>query len=151
MAPSFRARYVPRMRQSDDESGDRVRIDKWLWAARFFKTRSLATDAVTGGKVELNGERAKPSKLVQIGDELRLRLGPYEHVLVVRRLGDRRGPASVAQTLYEEREESRAAREKLAAQLRMAPGGFVYEEKGRPTKKDRRELERLRDDRRRRD
>ena len=99
--------------------------------------------------MELNGERAKPSKLVQIGDELRIRLGPYEHVLVVRGLGERRGPASAAQALYEERPESRAAREKLAAQLRMAPAGFVYEDKGRPTKKDRRELERLRDRRRR--
>ena len=137
------------MRQPDDESDDRVRIDKWLWAARFFKTRSLATDAVAGGKVELNGERAKPSKLVQIGDELRLRLGPYEHVLLVRGLGERRGPAAAAQALYEEREESRVAREKLVAQLRVAPAGFVYEEKGRPTKKDRRELERLRDRRRR--
>ena len=137
------------MRQSDDESDDRVRIDKWLWAARFFKTRSLATEAVAGGKVELNGERAKPAKLVQVGDELRIRLGPFEHVLLVRALGERRGPASVAQSLYEERAESRAAREKLSAQLRMAPSGFVYEEKGRPTKKDRRELERLRDDRRR--
>ena len=137
------------MRQSDDESDDRVRIDKWLWAARFFKTRSLATEAVAGGKVELNGERAKPSKLVQIGDELRIRLGPYEHVLEVRALGERRGPASAAAALYEERAESRAAREKLAAQLRMAPAGFVYEDKGRPTKKDRRELERLRDRRRR--
>jgi len=137
------------MRQSDDENDGRVRIDKWLWAARFFKTRSLATDAVAGGKVELNRERAKPSKLVQVGDELRLRLGPYEHVLLVRGLGERRGPASVAQSLYEEREESRLAREKLAAQLRIAPAGFVYEDKGRPTKKDRRELEQLRDRRRR--
>jgi ribosome-associated heat shock protein Hsp15 len=125
------------------EPADRVRIDKWLWAARFFKTRSLATEAVDGGKVELNGERAKPAKLVKEGDEIRLRLGPYEHVLVVRALGERRGPASVAQTLYEETEASRAAREKLSAQLKMAPAAFVYEEKGRPTKKDRRELSRF--------
>lgn len=125
------------------EPADRVRIDKWLWAARFFKTRSLATEAVDGGKVELNGERAKPAKLVKEGDEIRLRVGPYEHVLVVRALGERRGPASVAQTLYEETEASRAAREKLSAQLKMAPAAFVYEEKGRPTKKDRRELSRF--------
>ena len=119
---------------------DRVRIDKWLWAARFFKTRSLATEAVDGGKVELNGERAKPAKLVKEGDEVRLRMGPYEHVLIVRALGERRGPASVAQGLYEETAESKAAREKLSAQLKMAPAAFVYEEKGRPTKKDRRDL-----------
>src|SRR5436305_13214547 len=88
-----------------------VRIDKWLWAARFFKTRSLATDAVTGGKVEVNGERAKPAKSVKPGDELKLRLGPYEHILIVRGLAERRGPASVAQSLYEETEASRAARQ----------------------------------------
>ena len=130
------------------ESTDRVRIDKWLWAARFFKTRSLASEAVDGGKVELNGERAKPAKAVKPGDEIRLRLGPYEHILVVKALGERRGPASVAQSLYEETDASRAAREKLSAQLKMAPAAFVYEEKGRPTKKDRRELNRLRDERR---
>lgn len=130
------------------ESDDRVRIDKWLWAARFFKTRSLATEAVDGGKVELNGERAKPAKLVKPGDEIRLRLGPYEHILVVKALGERRGPASVAQSLYAETDASRAAREKLSSQLKMAPAAFVYEEKGRPTKKDRRELNRFRDERR---
>lgn len=130
------------------EDLDKVRIDKWLWAARFFKTRSLATEAVAGGKVEINGEHAKPAKTVKPGDEIRLRLGPYEHTLIVRALGERRGPASVAQTLYEETEGSRAAREKLAAQLKMAPGGFVYEEKGRPTKKDRRDLSRFIDRRR---
>jgi ribosome-associated heat shock protein Hsp15 len=122
---------------------DSVRIDKWLWAARFFKTRSLATDAVDGGKVEMNGDRAKPAKAVKPGDEIRLRLGPYEHVLIVRALGDRRGPASVAQTLYEETPASREAREKLSSQLKMAPAAFVYEEKGRPTKKDRRDLSRF--------
>ena len=119
---------------------DSVRLDKWLWAARFFKTRSLATEAVAGGKVDVNGERAKPAKSVKPGDEIRLRLGPYEHILIVRALGDRRGPASVAQGLYDETEASRAERERLAAQLKLAPAMFVYEEKGRPTKKDRRDL-----------
>ena len=122
---------------------DSVRLDKWLWAARFFKTRSLATEAIAGGKVDVNGDRAKPAKAVKPGDEIRLRIGPYEHILMVRQLGDRRGPASVAQTLYEETEASRAGRERLAAQLKMAPGTFVYEEKGRPTKKDRRDLSRF--------
>jgi ribosome-associated heat shock protein Hsp15 len=131
------------------DQDDRVRIDKWLWAARFFKTRSLATDAVDGGKVEVNGERAKPSKLIKSGDEIRLRLGPYEHTLMVRALGERRGPASVAQTLYEETEASIQAREKLSTQLRLAPAAFVYEEKGRPTKKDRRELSKFIDRKRR--
>jgi ribosome-associated heat shock protein Hsp15 len=119
---------------------DSVRLDKWLWAARFFKTRSLATEAVAGGKVDVNGERAKPAKSIKSGDEIRLRVGPYEHILIVRALGERRGPASVAQGLYDETAESRAERERLAAQLKMAPAMFVYEDKGRPTKKDRRDL-----------
>ena len=130
------------------DDSDRVRLDKWLWAARFFKTRSLATEAVSGGKVEVNGERAKPAKAIRPGDEIRLRLGPYEHILIVRDLAERRGPAAVAQTLYQETDASRQARERLAEQLRLAPGGFVYEEKGRPTKKDRRELARFVDRRR---
>jgi ribosome-associated heat shock protein Hsp15 len=125
---------------SNSEETDRVRLDKWLWAARFFKTRSLATEAVNGGKVEVNGERAKPAKAIKPGDEVRLRAGPYEHILIVRALGERRGSASVAQTLYDETEASRAARDRLASQLKMAPAAFVFEEKGRPTKKDRRDL-----------
>lgn len=128
---------------------DSVRLDKWLWAARFFKTRSLATEAIAGGKVDLNGDRAKPAKAVKPGDEIRLRIGHYEHILIVRELGERRGPASVAQTLYEETEASRAERERLAMQLKMAPAAFVYEEKGRPTKKDRRDLSRFIDRKRR--
>ena len=123
---------------ADDSNS--VRVDKWLWAARFFKTRSLATDAVAGGKVEVNGERAKPAKSVKPGDEIRLRLPPYEHILIVRALAERRGPASVAQGLYEETEASAAERRRLAEQLRMSPAAFVFEDRGRPTKKDRREL-----------
>src|SRR5262245_34722056 len=96
---------------TSDAPDDRVRIDKWLWAARFFKTRSLASEAVTGGKVEVNGEGAKPAKLVKVGDTVRLRAGPYEHVLVVRALGERRGSTAAAQALYDETAESRAARE----------------------------------------
>jgi ribosome-associated heat shock protein Hsp15 len=134
---------------TDDMAGaGRVRIDKWLWAARFFKTRSLAADAIGGGKVEVNGERVKPAKLIQAGDEVRIRLGPYEHIVVVRGLSERRGPATVAATLYEETAASVATRAKHAEQLRMAPAAFVYEEKGRPTKRDRREIERFRDERR---
>jgi ribosome-associated heat shock protein Hsp15 len=127
-----------------------VRLDKWLWAARFFKTRSQATEAVDGGKVEVNGARVKPAKDVRIGDELRIRLGPYEHLVVVRALGDKRGSATIAQTLYEETPESVAAREKLRESHRLAPAMFVYEEKGRPTKKDRRDLSDFIEKRRRR-
>ena len=127
------------------DSDGRIRIDKWLWAARFYKTRSLATDAVQGGKVELNGDRAKPAKTVGPGDEIRVRLGPYEHTVIVRGVAPRRGSARDAQALYDETPESRTEREKLAEQLRMAPAAFVWEDKGRPTKKDRRQLNRLRD------
>jgi ribosome-associated heat shock protein Hsp15 len=119
---------------------DRVRLDKWLWAARFFKTRSQATEAVDGGKVEVNGARAKPAKDIKVGDELRIRLGPYEHLVVVRGLSDKRGSASMAHALYEETPESIAAREKLREDHRLAPAMFVFEDKGRPTKKDRRAL-----------
>ncbi len=141
------ATHTIRMRMTTDES--RLRVDKWLWAARFYKTRSLATEAVSGGKITLNGERAKPAKTVQPGDEVRVRLGPYEHVVIVRGLAPRRGSAREAQALYEETAESRAARERLAEQLRMAPAAIVWDEKGRPTKKDRRALTRFRDRRRR--
>ncbi len=130
---------------SDDE---KVRIDKWLWAARFYKTRSLAAEAIGGGKILVNEDRPKPAKLIGVGDEVRVRLGPYEHILVVRGLSERRGPASVAATLYEETPASLASRARLSEQLRMAPAAFVYEEKGRPTKRDRREIDRFRDDKR---
>jgi ribosome-associated heat shock protein Hsp15 len=137
---------MPRPQDADATAQGRVRIDKWLWAARFFKTRSLAAEAVAAGKVEVGGERVKPAKLLQIGDEVGVRLGPYLHVMHVRGLSERRGPASVAVTLYEETADSMAARVKLAEQLRMAPAAFVYEEKGRPTKRDRREIDRFRDE-----
>ncbi len=132
---------------SQDESNDRTRIDKWLWAARFFKTRSLAVEAIEGGKVQVGGERVKRAKLVQAGDELRIRLGPYEHQVVVRDVSERRGPASVAATLYEETEASRAARERLSLQLKATTAAFSYGE-GKPSKKDRREIERFREERR---
>jgi len=125
---------------NDSSQSDRTRLDKWLWAARFFKHRALATEAVAGGKVDVNGERAKPAKALKVGDQIRLRLGAYEHIVIVRELSDRRGPAAVAQTLYEETSESKAERDRLAEQIKMAPAAFVYEEKGRPTKKDRRQL-----------
>ena len=131
------------MKNDDDAGDDRVRLDKWLWAARFFKTRALAAEAVEGGKVELNGVRAKRSRPVAPGDELRIRLGPYEHHIVVRSLSNRRGPAAEAAGLYEETAASREARDRLALQLKsVAP--LFHPDKGRPTKKDRREINRLR-------
>jgi ribosome-associated heat shock protein Hsp15 len=130
-------------RTDDDEDGDRVRLDKWLWAARFYKTRALAAEAVEGGKVEVNGDRPKRARPLKPGDEVRIRLGPYEHHVVVHALSNRRGPAAEAATLYEETAASREARERLALQLRSAAPPF-HHEKGRPSKKDRRDIDRLR-------
>jgi len=127
------------MTESDDS---KIRLDKWLWAARFYKTRSLAAEAIAGGKVQVNGERVKRAKPMQVGDEVRIRLGPHEHQIVVRELSDRRGPATDAARLYEEKPASRAAREALALQLKSLHSAFVPE-RGRPTKKDRREINRL--------
>jgi ribosome-associated heat shock protein Hsp15 len=124
------------------ETEDRTRIDKWLWAARFYKTRSLAAAAIAGGKVQVNGERVKRAKPLQVGDEVRIRQGPFEHQVVVRELSDRRGPAAQAAALYEEKPSSRAAREALALQLKSLHSAFAPE-RGRPTKRDRREIEKL--------
>ena len=130
------------MRNADEDADDgRVRLDKWLWAARFFKTRSLAAEAIEGGKVQVNGDRAKRARPLQVGDRIRVRLGPYEHDVVVRVLSDRRGPATAAAELYEETPESVAARETLAVQLKSLHSAFGPD-RGRPTKRDRRELER---------
>jgi len=103
-------------------TADSVRLDKWLWAARFFKTRGLATTAVAGGKVHLNGTRAKPARPVQLGDELRIRIGPYDWLVTVRAITER------------------TVRERLAEAHKIAPAP-TYRGKGRPTKKDRRKLE----------
>ena len=126
--------------QGDDE---KVRLDKWLWAARFYKTRALASEAIAGGKVQVNGDRAKRARPVQLGDDIRVRQGPYTWQVIVRELSGRRGPAAEAARLYEERPESRAAREAMSLQLKSLHAAFVPE-KGRPTKRDRREIERLR-------
>ena len=118
-------------------------MDKWLWAARFFKTRAQAADAIAGGKVEVGGERVKPARLVHVGEEVRVRVGPYVHVVVVRGVSDRRGPAAVARELYAETEASRAERERHAWQLKHAAPVMELGE-GRPTKRDRRNLDRMR-------
>jgi ribosome-associated heat shock protein Hsp15 len=122
------------------EERARLRIDKWLWAARFFKTRSLASDAVEGGKVHLNGVRVKPAKTINLGDMLEIRIGSFRHVVAVCGLSGRRGPASEAAKLYEETAESHAAREELAAQMKASPG---EDHQGRPTKRDRRLIHRF--------
>ena len=122
---------------------EHVRIDKWLWAARFFKTRSAATDAVLGGRVHLNDARVKPSKEVREGDAIEVRIGQLQWNIVVRGISDRRGPASVATTLYDETPESATAREQWAMELRLARP-FGADLGGRPTKQDRRRIDDLR-------
>jgi ribosome-associated heat shock protein Hsp15 len=127
---------------SKDSDAGAVRLDKWLWAARFYKTRSLAARAVVGGKVQVNGRRPKRASTVRIGDRIRVRKGPTEFQLVVRALSARRGPASEARKLYEETAESIRVRESLAAQRKAAPT-FLFREGGKPSKKERRQLRRL--------
>lgn len=121
---------------------DRLRIDKWLWAARFFKTRGLATEAVAGGKVKLNGERPKPAKEVKLGDRLSVHSGEVEWEVTVLGLSDKRGPATVARTLYEESEASRLLREQRMAE-RRASAEPADQIRGRPTKRDRRLIHRF--------
>jgi ribosome-associated heat shock protein Hsp15 len=120
-----------------------VRLDKWLWAARFYKTRSAATDAVLGGRVHVNGARVKPARETRVGDEIEMTLGMSRRVVEVLVLSDKRGPAPVAATLYRETPESIVARERAAAERRLArPLGADLGV--RPTKLDRRRLEALR-------
>lgn len=130
---------------ADDEAPPgKVRLDKWLWAARFFKTRALAAEAIDGGKVSVNDERPKRAKLIQAGDEIRVRVGPYQHVVLVRDVSARRGSAAIAQSLYEETPMSIAARAVAAEQYRNAAMTFAYQE-GKPSKKERRAIDRVRD------
>jgi ribosome-associated heat shock protein Hsp15 len=120
-----------------------TRVDKWLWAARFFKTRGAATEAVAGGRVHVNGERVKPAKDVVVGDRLEITIGPFRRTVIVLELADRRGPASVAATLSEETPESVEERERRALEHRLSrPLGTDLGE--RPTKRDRRRLDALR-------
>ena len=123
-------------------AGARVRLDRWLWAARFFRTRALAAAAIGGGKVHVDGSPAKRAKAVCVGDELRIRRGPFEYLVRVLALSEHRGPPAVAAALYAEDPEGKRLRERLAEQLRVAPAPR-YEGKGRPTKRERRDIERL--------
>jgi ribosome-associated heat shock protein Hsp15 len=124
------------------DNDEPIRIDKWLWAARFFKTRSIAANAVSGGKVEINGERAKPSRIVRAGDKLVIRRGPYQWTVIVKVVSRLRGPAPQAQLLYDETEESFQKRAAAIAQLKLErPAEF--DSPGRPSKKDRRAINRF--------
>lgn len=128
---------------------DAVRIDKWVWAARFFKTRSLATDAVLAGHVHVNGTRVKPSKEVHVGDEVEIRVGTTQWTVAVAGLSDKRGPAAFAQALYVETDASQAARERQRLQRKLAPPPLGADLGARPTKQDRRRLDALRRSQRR--
>jgi ribosome-associated heat shock protein Hsp15 len=125
-----------------EASVQEIRIDKWLWTARFFKTRGLAAEAVNGGKVEINGIRARASRTVRAGDQLTIRRGPHEWTGLVKDISRLRGPAAQAQLLYQETDESVQRREAAAAQMRLErPPEFDLP--GRPSKKDRRAMERF--------
>ena len=125
-----------------DPVGDRTRLDKWLWAARFFKHRSAATEAVDGGKVKLNGLATKPSREIKPGDRVDITVGEDTRTVMVCAIADKRGTATVAQTLYEETAESMEARERARELRKFAatPGADLH---GRPTKRDRRRIDRF--------
>jgi len=120
-----------------------VRIDRWLWAARFFKTRTLAAKACELGRISFNGQPAKPAREVRIGDLLRVKNDSGEYQVEVVKLGETRGPAAVAQTLYRETDASRELRQKLAEERKAMPH-FEAAREGKPSKRDRRELDRVR-------
>jgi ribosome-associated heat shock protein Hsp15 len=125
------------VKTSKDQPADSLRIDKWLWAARFYKTRGLAAEAIDAGKVAINAIRAKPAKAVRVGDKLTIRRSPYVYELTVRAISARRGPASEAAQLYQESAESQQAREALSAQLKL---GAIDRPIGRPSKRARRQI-----------
>lgn len=127
------------MRNTD--TSEKFRIDKWLFAARFFKTRSLAAEAIERGRVHLNGSRVKPAKTLVTGDRIIIRIGNYQYDIEVLALSNRRASASIAQQLYRETEESRQQREIIAERVKAQPNPFYA--RGRPTKRDRREIMRL--------
>ena len=129
------------MSTEDDTS---VRLDKWLWAARFFKTRGASKEAIEGGRIHLNGSRAKPARQVRAGDTLDITRGEVRFEVVVAGVSEKRGPAVRAQELYEETEQSQERR-RLERERRKAVVLPVHTQKGRPTKRDRRQLQRLKD------
>lgn len=126
------------MRESDS-----TRLDKWLWAARFFKTRGLAVAAIEGGKVDVNGDHVRRARAIRPGDRVRVRIGPYEHVITVTGLSERRGPASEAAELYEEEPDSKHRREQLAEAHRIARQSFAHGE-GKPSRREREATRRFR-------
>ncbi len=123
---------------------DKLRIDKWLWAARFFKTRSLACDEIDRGRVQVNGLAVKPAREVKPGDSIQVRSGHLSRTVTVLAISDKRGPAPVAALLFQETPESLLLRQQAAEQHRLAPEPALALTQGRPTKRDRRDSEKLR-------
>ncbi len=129
-----------KQKQSTSSEASAIRLDKWLWAARFYKTRSLATEAIRGGKVHLNGHRVKPSHHIELDHSVRIKKESIEQTVIVKVLSDKRGPASIAQTLYEETQESMEQREKLIQERKAIYAGMPQHTVRRPSKKDRRKI-----------
>lgn len=123
---------------------ERLRIDKWLWAARFYKTRTLASEEIDKGRVQVNGQAVKPARELKAGDSVMLRNGPISRTVTVLAISDKRGPAPVAALLYQETEDSIRQRQQAAEQRRLAPEPALSLSQGRPTKRDRRDTEQLR-------
>jgi ribosome-associated heat shock protein Hsp15 len=123
-----------------DTGTDKVRLDKWLWAARFYKSRGLSTEEIGKGRVTVNGQAAKASREVRVGDRIELRQGPTARTLIVKGVSEHRGPAPIAQLMFEETPESVALRAKQALERRMNTEPSMSIEQGRPTKRDRRQL-----------
>lgn len=122
---------------------ERLRLDKWLWAARFYKTRTLATEEVVKGRIQVNGLGAKPAREIKIDDTIEIRQGPVTRTVTVRELSQQRGPAPIAQQLYAETPDSLQKREVAAEQRRLASEPAQTIENGRPTKRDRRHIEKI--------
>jgi len=126
------------MKSANSDAG--IRLDKWLWAARFYKTRSLATEALKGGKVHLNQQRVKPSHHAEVGQSLRIKKESIEQTIIIKQLSAKRGSASIAQTLYEETAESIELRDKLSQERKAIYAGMPQYASRRPSKKDRRKI-----------
>ncbi len=131
---------MSRSQKSSSEQNEVVRLDKWLWAARFYKTRSLATEAIKGGKVHLNNQRVKPSHHAEVGHTVRIKKESIEQTVIIKQLSAKRGPAKVAQTLYEETQESIERREKQLQERKAMMAGMPQFQSRRPSKKERRKI-----------
>ncbi len=131
---------MSKSQKSSSEQNEVVRLDKWLWAARFYKTRSLATEAIKGGKVHLNNQRVKPSHHAEVGHTVRIKKESIEQTVIIKQLSAKRGPAKVAQTLYEETRESIERREKQLQERKVMMAGMPQFQSRRPSKKERRKI-----------